>query len=92
MAMLIEAYGAEGAIALGDRYSFSYLKDLIGQTAEMRKSDEDREQEVLDEKEQDFFEKNKHQTIKISDDEGETQKIPVSMFAVSADDLFGDDN
>lgn len=91
MAMLIEAYGAEGAIALGDRYSFAYLKDLIGQTAEMRKSDEDRASEILDEKEQDFFEKNKSRSIKLVDNEGETQKIPVSMFAVNTDDLFGDD-
>ena len=80
-AMLIEAYGAEGAIALSNNYSLDFLKALISQTAQMRKSDEEREEETLEARQSRFMAENKHRSIKVTDVKGNERKINLSQFA-----------
>ncbi|MDJ0591282.1 MAG: hypothetical protein QNJ72_15005 [Pleurocapsa sp. MO_226.B13] len=79
--MLIEAYGAEGAIALSLCHSFDYLKALLSQTAEMRKSDEDREQEYQEEKLTEFIERNQHRSVELKNPDGTQRQIKLKKFA-----------
>lgn len=82
-AMLIEAYGAEGAIALSQSYSLDFLKPLVSQTAEMRKSDEDRKEDDLETRQSRFAAENKHRSIKVTTPEGVERKINLSKFATN---------
>ncbi len=75
MAMLIEAYGTEGAIALGEKFSYSFLSLLLDQTIEMRKAPEEREKENI----QDWIEENKERTIEIQTEQG-ARKINLASF------------
>lgn len=87
--MLIEAYGAPGAIALSDRYSVDFLKSLISQTVEMRKTDEDREAELFEDKQTEFLTKNKHRSVNLTKQNGEVEKISLSQFAITNEQLLG---
>ena len=92
--MLIEAYGANGAIALSDRYSLDFLKSLISQTAKMRKTDEEkeaeREEEIITQKQKKFFSaKNKNRSVKVQKQDGSTKKISLAQFAVTPEQLLG---
>lgn len=88
--MLIEAYGVTGAIALSDRHSLDFLKLLIKQTAERRKSEETRKEEreakIIAKKEDEFFNsKNIKPSVKIKTKTGETKEINLAQFFVTQD-------
>jgi hypothetical protein len=78
--MLIEAYGAREAIALSDRFSFNDLKSLIAQTAEMRKSPEDKEAEYQEEQLDKFIERNSHRSVAIKNTDGTERKLKLNRF------------
>lgn len=78
--MLIEAYGVQGAIALSDRFSFDDLKSLIQQTAEMRKSPEDKEAEHQEEQLDKFIERNQNRAVAIKNNDGTERKIKLNRF------------
>lgn len=78
--MLIEAYGVEGAISLSDRFSFDYLKSLITQTAEMRKSTEDKEEEYQEEQLDKFIERNQNRSVAIKNTDGTERKLKLNRF------------
>lgn len=87
--MLIEAYGAQDAMILADRYSFDFLTCLISQTAELRKTEEDREDEVIEDKQQKFIDKNKHRSVKLPQKDGSFRKIKLSQFLVTNNQFLG---
>jgi hypothetical protein len=78
--MLIEAYGAQDAIALSDRFSFDDLKSLITQTAEMRKSPEDKEAEHQEEQLDKFIERNQNRAVAIKNPDGTERKLKLNRF------------
>ncbi len=82
MAMLIEAYSVEGAIALAEKYSLDFLSKLIAQTARMRQDPEEREQQRAEKKLSQWLDKNKERSISIPDEEGKTRKINLANYAV----------
>lgn len=82
--MLIEAYGVEGAIALGEKFSFDYLKSLLQQTAEMRRSPEDREAEHQEEQLDKFIERNKTRSVAIKNNDGTERKIKLNRFKTTS--------
>ncbi len=73
--MLIEAYGTEGAIALGEKFSYNFISLLLDQTIELRKEPEDREKEQL----QDWVEENQDRTVEIQTKQG-ARKININSF------------
>ena len=73
--MLIEAYGTEGAIALGEKFSYNFISLLLDQTIELRKEPEDREKEQL----QDWVEENQNRSIEIKTEQG-ARKINLNSF------------
>lgn len=75
MAMLIEAYGTEGAIALGEKFSYNFLSMLLDQTIELRKEPEEREKGNI----QDWIEEQGDRTIEISTSSG-ARKINLKSF------------
>lgn len=85
-AVLIEAYGASGAVALGDRYPLDFLIPLIEQTKQMRKSEEELEEEYLEEKQDSFIENNKNNHKAFTLPNG--RKVSLSQFAVNSKDLI----
>jgi len=86
--MLIEAYGVPGMISLSDRFDFDFLSSLITQTAEMRKTEEDREKEILEQKQEDFMEKNINRSVNLKQRDGTVKKVNLSQFAVSNKQLL----
>lgn len=78
-----------GALALGDRYSLDFLSPLIEQTKQLRKTDEEWEEEELEERERKFWEKNQHRSVKLTDRQGNTTKIALAQFNIDPNN-FGD--
>lgn len=83
---MIEAYGAQGAITLGDRYPLDFLVPLIEQTKQMRKSDEELEEEYLENKQQKFQQQNQNNNKTFALPNG--KKVSLSQFAVNPQDLL----
>lgn len=78
MAMLIEAYGTEGAIALGEKFSYNFLSLLLDQTIELRRDPEDKDKEDI----QDWVEQNKERTIEIGTGEAKRAINIASFMAI----------
>lgn len=75
--MCIEAYGADGAIAVCEKYSYQFVVALLGQTAQLRKDPEEKEKEDI----QDWVEENKERSIQVKTDDGNTKKFNLKSFA-----------
>lgn len=83
---MIEAYGAESAIILGDRYPLDFLVPLIEQTKQMRKTEEELDEEYLEEKQERFIETNKGNNKTFALPDG--RKLALSQFSVNSEDLL----
>ncbi len=75
MAMMIEAYGTEGAIALGEKFDYNFISMLLDQTIELRRDPQDREKENI----QDWIEENQNRTIEIGTGEAK-RTINIASF------------
>ena len=77
MAMAIEAYGTEGAIALAEKYSYNFLSLLLEQTAELRKDPQEREKDNIAR----WVSENQERSVNIKDESGKVKKINLKSFA-----------
>jgi hypothetical protein len=75
--MMIEAYGCEGAIALSREFPLQFLDDLLCQTAELRKTPEERIEEEREKAIEVWKEQNQGRTITFSGADGGTKSFTV---------------
>jgi hypothetical protein len=77
MAMLVEAYGAEGAIALSKECPLQFLDSLLCQTVELRRNPEDREEEEREQAIKEWKQRNQGRSISFTGPAGETRHFTV---------------
>lgn len=83
--MLVEIYGVQGALDLGDRYPEPFLSLLIDQTIELRRDPDKREKEVATESLNHFLKKKREEEgdiIKTTTPDGREVEIDLSGFAL----------
>lgn len=80
--MLIQAYGAEGAIALSREFPLQFLDDLLCQTVELRRDPEERIKEAEEQEVLEWKEKNKDKEIEFYGLNGDVKRLSLASFPV----------
>jgi len=86
MAWLIEAYEPTGAILLAERYSLAYLEALIAQTSELRKPEEEKDIEQLEE----WAEENRDRKVEFAQPDGKKIQFNIANFVAGDFEDFKD--
>ena len=80
-ALLIELYTAQGFIELSERKSYYDLNEIVKETWEHRKSDEQRDIDEQEDYAEAFRQRNQGKKVTFKDDDGNEEEIDLSIYA-----------